>query len=157
MEKEKIKKIIKAYKKRKKEKEEYLEGWKRAKAELENYKKGEKERMESFLFREKRDFLLKLLPVLDNFKRAEKEAERGNENEVVAGLLKIKKQLEDVLLKEGVEEIKALGEEFDPEYHDAVEMVEDESGSSGEVVEELEKGYLLGEEVIRPSKVKVNK
>ncbi len=158
MEKEKIRKLLKRYKGQKKEKEEYLEGWKRAKADLENYKKKERERMESFAFQEKKDMLLKILPVLDNFKRAKEEYEKEEgENEVVEGFLRIKKQLEDVLFGEGLREIRALGEEFDPEYHEAIEMVEDKEKESGEVVEELETGYLLGEKVIRPTKVKVNK
>ncbi len=157
-EKKKVKKLISAYKKQKREKEDYLEGWKRAKADLDNYKRKEKERLERFSLQDKKEFLRKFLPVLDNFKRAEEEASKAEEKgEVVEGLLKIKEQLEDILHREGLREIEALGREFNPEYHDAIEMVEYEGKESGIIVEEIGKGYLLGEEVVRPSKVKVNK
>ncbi len=143
----------------KKEKEEYLNGWKRAKADFENYKKEEFRRMENFLSLERENLLLKIIPILDNFHRAEKEAkkEKGREEELVCGLLKIKKQIESLLKEEGVEEVRSLGEEFDPRYHEAVGTVEADPKKSGKVVEELQKGYLLNGKVIRPSKVKVVK
>ncbi len=142
----------------KKEKEEYLDGWKRAKADLLNYKKDELKRVEVMVFREKEKLFKKILSVLDNLDRAEEEVKkRGENNEIIEGFLKIKEQLFDVLKEEGVEEMKSLGEEFDPFYHDAIEMCEDGSVVSGMVVEEYEKGYLYKNEVIRPAKVKVNK
>ncbi len=150
---EKIKNIIKRYRA---EKEEYLEGWKRAKADLENYKKDEFSRISSTVESEKRKTILKFLQVLDNFYRAEKETKNKDSDNIIDGFLIIKKQIEEVLREEGVEPIDALGKEFDPEFHEAVEMIESES-ESGTVVEELEKGYLLNGKVIRATKVKVAK
>jgi len=155
MKKEKIKELIKNYKK---DRDNYLEEWKRAKADLINYKNEEKKRVADFTERERRDLLLKFLEILDNFKRAEKEAQKREEkDELVNGFLKIKDQIESFLKEEGVSEMKAKGEEFDPLYHEAIETVDAESEKSGMVVEEVQKGYLLNGKVIRPSRVKVTK
>lgn len=150
--KDKIKRIIE---KEREEKEEYLNGWKRAKADLINYKKDETKRMNNHLFYEKRRILLKVISILDNFNRAEKESQKIENNEIINGLLIIKKQIESFLSEEGVEEINAMGEEFDPQFHEAVEVISDSNRESGIIVEEIEKGYMLQEEVIRASKVKV--
>ncbi len=149
--KEKIKKIIE---KEKKEKEEYLDGWRRTKADLLNYKKDEIKRINNHLFYEKKRILLKIISILDNFNRAEIEAQKRETDEIITGLLIIKKQIEVFLKEEGVEEIEAIGREFDPQFHEAVEVVEGDV-ESGIIVEELEKGYILEDEVIRASKVKV--
>ncbi len=141
----------------KKERDEYLEDLKRAKADLLNYKKEEGKRMEDFAIKEKEKMVLGMLEVLDNFKRAAKEAEKRKNDDLINGFLKIKEQFEDLLHKEGVKEIKAEGEEFDPYYHEAIETVEDENEESGMIVEEKQKGYLMNERIVRPSKVKVVK
>ncbi len=141
-----------------KEKEEYLNGWKKEKADFINYKKEETKRMMFFLELEKANLLLKSISVLDNFYRAEKEAEkRVEEDNLILGFLKIKEQIENFLKEEGVEEIKTENEFFDPNFHEAVEMVEEKDKESGKILEELEKGYLLNKKVIRPAKVKVIK
>ncbi len=142
----------------KKEREEYLEGWKRAKAELLNYKKDEYKRIEGFVKKEKEDLFKKFLHILDNFECAEKEARKRNEsNEFIEGFLKIKELLMNFLSAEGVEEMNVLNEEFDPFLHEAVEVIEGEEEDSGKIVEELQKGYFFQGEVIRPAKVKVIK
>ncbi len=140
------------------EKEEYLNGWKRAKADLLNYKKDEIKRINSHLFYEKKRILLKIISILDNFNRAEVEAQKRETDEIITGLLIIKKQIELFLKEEGVEEIEAAGKEFDPQFHEAVEVVEitENNFESGIIVEEVEKGYILEDEVIRASKVKVS-
>ncbi len=155
MKKEKKKEEIEILKK---EKEEYLDGWKRAKADLLNYKKDEFKKLEIMVFREKEKLFKKILSVIDNLNRAEEEVKKREEsNEIVEGFLKIKEQLFDLLKEEGIDEVESLGKEFDPFYHDAIEICEDESIESGIIVEEYEKGYLYKNEVIRPAKVKVNK
>ena len=68
----------------------------------------------------------------------------------------MKKQLKIILEKHNLKGIKAKGEKFNPEFHEAVEMVESNK-ESGEITEEIQKGYMLGEKVLRASKVKVNK
>ncbi len=152
--KQKIKEIIR---KEKEEKRECLEGWKRAKADLLNYKKDELKRINNHLFYERKRILLKIISILDSFNRAEKEIEKTQDDEIINGLLIIKKQIEAFLTEEGVEEIKALGKEFDPHFHEAIEMIKtDNNVESGLIVEEIEKGYILEGEIIRASKVKVS-
>ena len=96
----------------------------------------------------------KLLPVVDNFERAVGSA-TDTEDTLYTGVLMILKQLRDVLAELGVEEIPAEGEPFDPNYHNAVMHVEDESCDDNVVVEVFQKGYKLGDKVIRHSMVKV--
>jgi molecular chaperone GrpE len=100
----------------------------------------------------------KLLPVLDNFERA--LAAAGAENEETESLLKgiqmVYDQLQQALEQEGVTVIPTVGETFDPHIHEAVMQIQEEGYDSGVVVEELQKGYLLNERVVRPAMVKVN-
>jgi molecular chaperone GrpE len=136
----------------------YLAGWQRARADFLNYKKEEVERMEVFLKYAVEEFILKILPVLDNFDLAEKKLPEDSKNsEDVKGLLQIKTQLSDFLKNEGVEEIKTIGEKFDPNLHEAVEEVESKDKDSGIIVEEVQKGYKINGRLLRPAKVKVVK
>lgn len=140
------------------ERDECIEHLKRAQADLINYKNQEKRRMQEVVNFTKENFILEILEILDNFNRAAAEAEkRKEEDHLVDGFLKIKEQFEGFLGKEGVTEIKSHGEEFDPHFHEAVETVHSESEESGKVIEEIQKGYLLGDKVLRPAKVKVVK
>ncbi len=151
----KMKRKLELYKK---EREEYLDGWKRAKADLVNYKKDELKRTEKMVDREKANFLTKILLILDNFNRAEEEAKKSDENDgLVEGFLKIKEQVEALLSEEHVKEIACLGEDFNPLYHEAIEMIDEESLESGKIAEVLQKGYMYKDEVLRPAKVKVIK
>ncbi|MDP2664144.1 MAG: nucleotide exchange factor GrpE [bacterium] len=141
-----------------KKKDEYLSGWQRARADFINHKKEELERMESIIKFANEELVLKMLPVLDNFCLVEKEIpEDLKENDCIKGILQLKIQILDFLKQEGVEEIKAEGEKFDPNFMEAAEMVEAEDMDSGMVAEEIQKGYTLNCKVIRPAKVKVVK
>lgn len=139
-----------------KKNEEYLNNWKRSAADFINYKKDEMERMAVLINYSKEDIILKILPVLDSIYLAEKNLPK-DEN-FVAGFSQITKQIGDFLKKEGIEVIKTVGEKFNPE---TMEIISEESGimnyESGTVVEELQKGYMMSEKVLRPAKVKVNK
>ena len=139
-----------------KQKDEYLAGWQRARADLLNYKKEEMERIGEFLKYANEEFILKILPVLDNFNVAVKKLPEnlGNE-ENIKGILQIKTQLEDLLKSQGLEEIKSLGEKFDPNLHEAVAEVEGKE--AGIVVEEVQKGYQLNSRLLKPAKVKITK
>jgi molecular chaperone GrpE len=140
------------------EKDEYLNDLKRAKADLVNYKSKEIQRMKEVVEREKKEVLLKVIDIFDNFERATIEIEKQEEkNELMIGFLKVKEQMEKMLKEEGVVVIKAVGEEFNPHYHEAVDVVEDEEQESGTVLEEVQKGYLLNDKIIRSSKVRVVK
>lgn len=129
-----------------KQADEYLNGWKRAKADYLNLKKemgAQNKEIKEWL---SKMFLLPLLEIVDNFNRA---------GVLDAGVENIKKQLEDFLKANGVEAMKVIGEKFDPLKHEAIESIE--GGQSGVVAEETQKGYLIGGEILRPAKVKVYK
>ncbi len=151
--KEKIKRIIAKYKR---ERDEYLEDLKRAKADYINYKKDEHRRMIEFAKKEREPLIFKMICVLDNFERAEEEVKKRDEDELVSGFLKIKEQMECFLKEENVTPIKTENEYFDPNYHEAIECIKSDLVESGKIIEEVQKGYLLEEKVIRPAKVKVS-
>jgi molecular chaperone GrpE len=156
-EKKKTKDIKEELEKYKKLSEKYLDNWKRERASFLNYKKEGVERIESLTEYVKTGMILELLPVLDHFNLAEKEIpEELQKNENVKGLLQIKKQIEDFLKSKGVTEIECLEEEFDPHFHDVIESVEKE-GESGTIIEVVQKGYKVGDKLLRPAKVKVIK
>ena len=149
-----------------KQKEEYLQGWQRARADFLNYKKEEMERIGELLKYAGEEYILRILPILDNFEMVEKKMpEDLKNNENVKGLLLIKTQLQDFLKNQGVEEIKTIGEKFDPNLHEVVGEVEmgeeDKSSSStfpsGQVTEEIQKGYKINGRLLRPAKVKIIK
>ena len=141
-----------------KQKEEYLAGWQRARADLLNYKKEEIERMGEILKSAGEEFVLKILPILDNFEAAEKAIPDGLKSDGnVKGLLMIKAQIQDFLKSQGLEEVKSVGESFDPNFHEVVEQVEAKDKESGIIIEEIQKGYKINGRLLRPAKVKVVK
>lgn len=129
--------------------EKYL----RTLAEYDNYRKRTIKEKESIYPEAKAVVVEKFLPVLDNFQRAIESAE--NKDSFYDGVVMLKKQMDEVLSALGVEEIKAVGEEFNPEVHNAVMHVEDEEAGENIIVEEFQKGYKIGDRVIRHSMVKV--
>ncbi len=142
----------------KEEKEEYLNGWKRARADFVNYKNNEKARIEKAKNQEKKRFILEVLEVLDNFYLAEKNIDEDKVDEnYLSGFESIKKKLINILKSHGVKEIDCVGREFDPNLHEAVAMIEKEGADQNEVIEEVRRGYLLDGELLRPSRVKVSK
>lgn len=138
-----------------KERDEYLEGWKRAKADLINYKKDEAKRFEAMVKFSQEAVIRDLIMVLDSFDLAISALEK--EGKVEKGIYLIKSQLEDVLKNYGLEKIIiSVGQPFDPALQEAIVSVESEK-PSGTVVEEIERGYLLSGKLIRPARVKVAK
>ena len=141
-----------------KKKDEYLAGWQRARADFLNYKKEEMERFKEILKYGNENLILKILPILDNFEKAEKEIpDDKKNNKFLEGLFQIKTQIQDFLKNQGIGEIKTIGEKFDPNFMEVVEEVEKSEVRPGIVVEETQKGYILNGRVIRPAKVKVAK
>ncbi len=139
-------------------KDEYLVGWQRARADFLNYKKEEIERIGEFLKYAAEEFVLKILPVLDNFDVAAKKLpESLKDEENVKGILQIKTQLQDFLKSQGLEEIKTMGEKFDPNFHETVGEVEIKDKESGIIIEEIQKGYKINGRLLRPAKIKVTK
>ena len=122
-------------------------------ADFQNFKRRtEKEKGDIYAFANEK-LIGELLNVIDNFERA---LAAGNaEDSFVQGMEMILKQLLGVLEKAGASEIKALGEDFDPNYHNAIMMEDTAEYESGKVSGVLQKGYILNNKVIRPSMVKV--
>ena len=142
----------------KKLKDEYLAGWQRCKADLENYKKGEAERIGRAIDFVKSELLLSILNTFDNLEMAKDNAPKKSEqSEWVEGILQIQEQFYEFLKSEGIVEIKALGEKFDPNFHEAVVQIESGEKEPDIITEVLEKGYNLNGKVLRPAKVKVSK
>jgi molecular chaperone GrpE len=153
-----IKELEKKLEECKKLKSEYLANWQRARADLLNYKKEEIERVGELVKYASLGIILKVLPILDNFEIAEKklpEVLKNDDN--IKGLLLIKNQVQSFLKKEGVEEIKSVGEKFDPNLMEVVQELELKNKESGVVIEEIQKGYKIHGRLLRPAKVKVAK
>ena len=139
-------------------KEEYLAGWQRARAELLNYKKEEMERIGEIIKYTDVGLISKILPILDNFEIAEKKLpENLKQDENIKGILQIKNQILDFLKNQRVEEIKSLGEKFDPNFHEVMEEVEAKDKTPGTIIEEIQKGYKINGRLLRPAKVKISK
>ncbi|AIY05231.1 Heat shock protein GrpE [Planococcus sp. PAMC 21323] len=101
--------------------------------------------------------LADILPVLDNFERALSVPTKSEESaSLLKGIEMVQKSLLEAVNREGLEEIKAIGEQFDPNFHQAVMQEKDDSAEPGEVLQELQKGYILKDRVLRPAMVKVN-
>lgn len=125
-------------------------------ADFQNYKRRtEKEKSDIYAYANEK-IAVQLLDVIDNFERALVQSEANGASEgFEEGMHMILKQLQDVLSKNGVEEIVSLGEDFDPNFHNAVMMEATDEYESGKVSAVLQKGYKLNGKVIRPSMVKV--
>ena len=136
--------------------EELTDRLTRQMAEFDNFRKRtEKEKSQMYEIGEK-DIIEKILPVVDNFERgiaAVPEEEKSNP--FAEGMEKIYKQLMTTLEEIGVKPIEAVGQEFDPDFHNAVMHVEDEEVGENIITEEFQKGYLYRDSVVRHSMVKV--
>jgi molecular chaperone GrpE len=140
----------------KREKEELFDQYLRLKADFENYKRrSEKERMD-IISRSLEELLERMLPVLDNFDRAV-ESESAKVKAYKEGVELVYEQLMQVLVSEGLKSVKALDEEFDPEYHHAVVTECIEEKKDNVILEVLQTGYLYKDRLLRPAMVKVNK
>ena len=133
--------------------DELTDRYKRILAEFENHKKRSQKEREGLYNSILGDIIEVILPILDNLENAAK-VETSDEN-YKKGIELVLKQFQDVLKSKGVEEIKALGETFDPELHEAVSSVQDDSKGEKEIVQEYRKGYKIGHKVIRHSMVVV--
>lgn len=148
------------FKKKKDKKDEQIEDLtdrlKRQMAEFENFRKRtEKEKSQMFDMGAK-TIIEKILPVIDNFERGLNAVpEEEKENAFVVGMDKVYKQMLATMEEAGVKPIEAVGQEFDPNFHNAVMHVEDEELGENVVAEELQKGYMYRDTVVRHSMVKV--
>lgn len=130
----------------------------RSEAEIENIKKRNKKEKEEWVKYANETLIKEILPVMDNLEMALSHS--NNENSLHAlreGVELTLKGLRDTLEKSGLEEIKAEGEPFDPNYHHAVSEQEDENVEAGIILQELQRGYTLNKRLIRPAMVLVSK
>jgi molecular chaperone GrpE len=136
--------------------EETNEKYLRALADLENVRRRARQERAEAMRAGESAILLEVLPVLDNFSRAMEAAQGANDAQaLVAGVKMIHDQLLQALERKGVKPIEAEGEPFDPTYHDAVGKIETTERPEGVVAVEIQKGYKLGDRVLRPSRVMV--
>ena len=125
-------------------------------ADFDNYRKRQAQERESLLKYGTENALKSMLEVLDNFERGQKALENVEDCEKVKESFNlVHKQVCEILTKMGLEEIKAIGEDFDPNYHEAVMQTPTSEHKEHTVIEELQKGYKVGEKVLRPTLVNV--
>ena len=130
----------------------------RTAADFENYKRRTAQEKEDLLKYSNAKLMTELLPVLDNFQLALRSpAESTEAQNVVKGVEMIYRQMLQTLEQAGMKKIEAVGQPFNPNMHEAIMQVEDDTVPEDTVVEELRAGYMLKERVIRPSMVKVSK
>lgn len=137
---------------------EYLDGWQRARAEFANYKKrNEQERQDLFKLANA-TLITRLLPIFDDFERAFQTLPRNLLNLTwIDGVALIYRRLQAILEAEGLTLIETEGQNFDPLLHEAVTYEESAEHEEGQVIGEVQKGYQLGERVLRPALVRVAK
>ncbi len=135
---------------------EYLEGWQRARAEFANYRRRVEAEREDIRCRSNEALLLKLLPIVDDFERALQVLPTElADHPWVDGVRMILNKLHALLESENVTTVSAVGQIFDPQWHEAMMQEETTEHPDGTVIEELRKGYRLGDRVLRPALVKV--
>lgn len=129
----------------------------RMQADYDNFRRRTKQEKEVAAKYKAQNLIEEIIPAIDNFDRAlGVKAESEEAKVILQGMEMIYRQLADALKNEGLEVIKSVGQSFDPHYHQAVLQVETDEFESNHVIEELQKGYLLKDRVIRPSMVKIN-
>jgi molecular chaperone GrpE len=127
-----------------------------AQAEYQNYRRRSEERFIDQQKYNNAEFIKALLPVLDNFERALASAEQSQNFEaLISGVKGTLKQLQAAIQKAGVTPIEAVGKEFDPKYHEAIGNTESDEYPSNTVAEEVQRGYILHDRVLRPTLVRV--
>ena len=135
------------------ERDEYLNDLKRVAAEFENYRKRVLRDQESLVARAHERLVKELLPVLDDLERALAAAEEHEEAKLEEGVRLVHRELDDALAREGLAEIETDGQ-FDPHVHEAL-LSQPSSEEEGTVIEVVQKGYKLGDRVLRPARVVV--
>lgn len=153
-----LKKLREKLKKCVEEKQEYLDGWQRSKADFVNTKKKEEELRAGLVSFAKEGIIIDLLSSVDNFEMAfgNKSAWESVDKNWRVGIEHIHSQLLKTLGEHGLEQFDPIGEQFDPNRHDSVEsVVTGKKEDDHKIIEVQQKGYILNNKVIRPAKVKV--
>lgn len=138
------------------EAEQYKDKYLREYADKDNFRKRQERMMTDRIRREKLDILERVLEVVDNLDRALRFEETMDRDSLQQSLRMLQWQLNEMLTQQGLTPIATVGEPFNPYVHEAVEQVSSDEYSEGTVAEEVRKGYKLGDETIRPARVKVS-
>jgi molecular chaperone GrpE len=136
------------------ERDEYLDSLQRLKAEFDNYRKRSAREQESFAKRANEGLVKELLPILDDLERALEAAEEHEEAKLEEGVRLVHRSLLEVLRKQGLGAIETDGP-FDPHVHEALLAQPGNGAEPGSVLEVMQKGYRLGDRVLRPARVVV--
>jgi molecular chaperone GrpE len=143
-----------------KEKDEYLELAKRTKADFENFRKRMSAEVQAAGLRGKSEVIREVVPVLDDLERAIEAAgldpEGDSDDGLAHGVLLVFRGLRETLARNGVEVVDPKGERFDPQWHEALSTQPVEGAEAGVVVEVMQKGYKLGDQLVRPARVVVS-
>ncbi len=137
---------------------EYLEGWQRTQAEFANFKKRNEQERKELLKMANATLITKLLPIFDDFERAFQTLPKSLLNFTwIDGIALIYRRLQAILEAEGLSVIETEGQDFDPLLHEAVTYEESNDYEEGQIIGEVQKGYRLGDRVLRPALVRVAK
>lgn len=131
--------------------EELNDRYKRLFAEFENYKKRSQKEKESIYGMITGDVVSSMLPIMDNLEKAAEA--KSSDTQYQDGVKLVARQFQEALKGLGLEEIETIGKRFDPEFHEAVSHIEDETKGEQEIVQEYRKGYKIGNKVVRHSMV----
>jgi len=157
-EEDEVARLKKEFEKKQEESQDNYDKYLRALAELENIKKRAAREREEYIKYASLPLIKKLLPVIDDLDRALSISENNEDYEALKkGVEMIAKSLHEVIKGEGVESIEAVGRPFDPQYHQPLLVEDNDMYPENTVIEELQRGYVLNDRVIRPSLVKVSK
>lgn len=141
------------------ERDDYLDLAKRTKADFENYRRRMTAEVQAAGVRGKAEVVREVVPVLDDLERALQAAgldpEGDSEDGLAHGVLLVFRGLRETLTRNGVEAVNPTGEKFDPNLHEALSTVAADGAESGTVVETMQKGYRLGDQLVRPARVVV--
>lgn len=138
--------------------DEYLDGWQRSRAEFMNYKKRIERDQAQFYQVTTGNIIRHFLEIMDDMERALVNSPAEGEGKAWAeGIELIYRKLQKILETHDVTEIEAQGQAFDPNLHEAITSEESDEYESGQVIEVLQKGYLIGDRVLRPARVRVAK
>jgi molecular chaperone GrpE len=142
------------------ERDEYLDLAKRTKADFENFRKRMASEVQAAAARGRAELIRDVVPVLDDLERAIQAAgldpEGDSEDGLAHGVLLVFRSLRDSLSRHGIEAVDPMGEKFDPTEQEALSTVVAEGVEPGTVVEVMQKGYRLGDQLIRPARVVVS-
>jgi molecular chaperone GrpE len=138
------------------QRDEYLDLAKRTKADFENYRKRVAADLQAAQARGKSEVAREVIEAVDNLERALAAAGEGDAEGLAAGVEMVLGGLRDTLARNGVEALDPAGERFDPQWHEALSTQQVEGAESGRVVEVMQKGYRLDEQLIRPARVVVS-